>query len=141
MNNPTPEPQSYIDAQAAARDTVLITPGSPLPSFVPEGAKTYYTRRGIVLTTDPRKAMMIDQGTDEDVAQALFGVRLSQDGTEEFAAVARNADGIPVAELAVKPEQMMQGLLAAQMNMPKGGLLSIEPKQELIAQRLKGLMQ
>ena len=84
---------------------------------------------------------MIDQGTDEDVAQALFGVRLSQDGTEEFAAVARNADGIPVAELAVKPEQMMQGLLAAQMNMPKGGLLSIEPKQELIAQRLKGLMQ
>lgn len=138
--NPIPEPQSYIDAQVAARDTVLITPGSPLPSFVPPGAQVYHTRRGIVLTSDPRKAMMIDRGTDEDVSEALFGVRLQQDGTETQAAVARNADGIPVAEIALKPGQMMQGLLAAQMSLPKGGLLSIEPKEQLIAKRLKGLM-
>lgn len=140
MNNPTPEPQSYIDAQVAARDTVLITPGSPLPSFVPPGAQVYYTRRGIVLTTDPRKAAMIANGTDEDVSEALFGVRLSQDGSETSAAVARNADGVPVAEIALKPGQMMQGLLAAQMNLPKGGLLSVEPKQDLIEQRMRGLV-
>jgi len=43
MPNPTAEPQRYIDAQVAsiadpisARDTVLVTPGSPMPSAIPK---------------------------------------------------------------------------------------------------------
>jgi len=63
-NTPTPEPQAYIDAQVAsimdpqsARDTVLVTPGSPMPSAIPQGLTVAKTSRGVVITKNPAKGL------------------------------------------------------------------------------------
>ena len=109
-NNPTPEPQGYADAQLMAlldpssqRDTILITPGSPMPSRIPDGLTVAQTSRGIVITSDPSKVKIIDQGSERDVGMALFGYAYDQANGFDNVAVARDRAGTPVAELAIKP--------------------------------------
>lgn len=145
MTTPTPEPKQYIQAQADSigkglRDTVLITPGSALPDSVPEGAKVYYTRKGIVLTTNPIKAAMIHNGTDEDISFALFGLPSQQTGRETLAAVVKDENNLPIAEIALNPSNTIQVMQQLQNMVPVGGLLSVESKNKSISNRFKGLL-
>jgi hypothetical protein len=114
-NTPTPEPQRYADAQLMAlldpsskRDTILITPGSPMPSRIPDGLTVARTSRGIVITSDPAKVKVIDQGSERDVGMALFGYAHDQSKGFDNVAVAMDRAGTPVAELAIKPGQERQ---------------------------------
>lgn len=147
MNTPTPEPQAYADAQVAAivdpqsaRDTVLITPGSAMPSFIPQGLTVAHTRRGVVITKDPRKVEMIDRGSEEDVGRALFGYGYDQAKGFDQVGVARNAQGQPVAEVAAKPgdEERVMGLM--KMLAPTGGAADLMPRAAVVDKRLQGLL-
>lgn len=147
--NPIPEPRAYIDAQIAAivdpssaRDTVLITPGTPMPSSVPPGLIVAQTRRGLVITKDPRKVAVIDRGSEEQVGLALFGYGHDQMQGGSMAAVASNVQGVPVAELATPdhPAGMMQAMQAAGLLAPDGGRVDLMPKKDAAARRLQGLL-
>lgn len=149
MINPVPEPKHYVDAQVAAmadpssaRDTVLITPGTPMPSRIPPGAIVAQTRRGIVITTRPEKIPVIDSGTEEQVGIALFGYGYDQSKGGDMAAVASNAQGTPVAELATSkaPGQMTAAMQAAGLLAPHGGKVDLIPKKDAALRRLTGLL-
>lgn len=146
-NTPTPEPQRYVDAQLAAlldpvskRDTVLITPGSPLPSSIPEGLTVARTSRGIVITSNPEKVKIIDQGSEREVGMALFGYAHDQSKGFDKVAVAMDRDGTPVAELAVKPGQEKQAMRAASKLMPQQGLLDLMGRGDVVNNRIQGLL-
>lgn len=148
MNTPTPEPQGYADAQVSAmmnpsssRDTVLITHGSQMPSSIPVGAIVAKTSRGIVITTDPSKVKIIDEGSEEDVGRALFGYGYNQANGFSNVGVATNASGTPVAEVAVRPgdESKVMGLM--KMLAPEGGAAKMMPRTAVVDQRLRGLME
>lgn len=147
MITATPEPQAYIDAQIAAlmdptsaRDTVLVTPGSPMPSFVPPGLTIANTSRGIVITKDPRKVGEIDKGGEAEVGNALFGFYHDQREGGDMAAVAHDAMGTPVAELATPQQKVMQALQAASLLAPADGSVSLMSKQDAATKRILGLL-
>lgn len=80
---PIPEPAAYIAAQLralldphSARDTMLVTPGSPVPS-IPDGLVSVETHRGLCITSRPEKAALVDSEDDVVVGRALFGDRKS----------------------------------------------------------------
>lgn len=148
MNTPTPEPQAYANAQVAAildpqsgRDTVLITPGSAMPSVIPQGLTVAQTRRGMVITTDPAKVQMIDQGSEEDVGRALFGYGYDQSQGFDSVGVATDQQGVPVAEVASRPgdESNVMGLM--KMLAPTGGAAKMMPRTAVVDQRVRGLME
>jgi hypothetical protein len=148
MNTPTPEPQAYANAQVAAlldpsssRDTVLITPGSAMPTAIPEGLTVAQTSRGVVITTDPRKVQVIDQGSEEDVGRALFGYGYDQSQGFDTVGVATDAAGVPVAEVATRPgdEGAVMGLM--EMLAPQGGTAKMVPRMDVVGQRVRGLME
>lgn len=147
MNTPTPEPQAYANAQVAAimdpqsaRDTILITPGSPMPSQIPQGLTVAETRHGVVITKDPRKIEMIDTGSEEDIGRALFGYGYDQSKGFNQVGVATDAQGTPVAEVAAKPgdEQQVMGLM--KMLAPTGGAAKMMPRTAVVNQRVRGLL-
>lgn len=146
-NTPTPEPRAYIEAQVAAlldpnsaRDTVLVTPGSPMPRNIPRGLTVAQTSRGVVITKDPRKVDLINKGTDEQVGQALFGYAYDQRNGYSDVATAEDANGIPVAELAVKPGDEQKAMGLAEMLAPSGGRATLSPRMGTVNKRLQGLM-
>lgn len=146
-NTPTPEPRAYIEAQVAAlldpnsaRDTVLVTPGSPMPRSIPRGLTVAQTSRGVVITKDPRKVDLIDNGTDEQVGQALFGYDYDQRNGYSDVATAEDANGVPVAELAVKPGDEQKAMGLAEMLAPSGGRAKLAPRMGTVNKRLQGLM-
>jgi hypothetical protein len=147
MNTPTPEPQAYADAQVAAildpqsgRDTVLITPGSAMPTNIPQGLTVAQTRRGIVITTDPAKVEMIDRGTEEDVGRALFGYGYDQSLGFDSVGVATDSQGVPVAEVAVKPGDEDSVMSLIKMLAPSGGGAKMMPRGDVVSQRVNGLL-
>jgi len=146
---PTPEPQNYVDAQLAAvldptssRDTLLITPGTPMPSVIPQGVTVARTKRGLVLTTNPAKISVIDNGTEEQVGQAIFGYGYDQSQGGNMAAVATNQQGTPVAEIAAPSNGsgMMQAMQAAGLLAPAGGAVNLKPRKDAAMQRMVGLL-
>lgn len=146
-NTPTSEPQRYIDAQLAAlldpvskRDTILITPGSPMPSSIPEGLTVAQTSRGVVITSNPAKVKIIDQGSERDVGMALFGYAHDQAKGFNQVAVAMDSNGTPVAELAIKPGQERQAMRAASKLMPQNGLLDMIGRSDAVNNRVQGLL-
>ena len=146
-NTPTPEPRSYVDAQVAsimdpqsARDTVLVTPGSPMPSFVPQGLTVAQTSRGMVITKDPSKIPVIDQGSDEQVGMALFGYAHDQAQGFDNVAMATDQQGTPVAELAVKPGEERKAMSLVEMLAPSGGGSRLVPRKDVVNNRISGLM-
>ena len=147
-NTPTPEPQRYADAQLMAlldpsskRDTILITPGSPLPSRIPDGLTVARTSRGIVITSDPSKVKIIDQGSERDVGMALFGYAHDQAKGFDNVAVAMDRSGIPVAELAIKPGQERRAMMAASLLAPSTGSTNMMSRGDVVKSRLKGLLE
>jgi hypothetical protein len=148
MNTPTPEPQAYANAQVAAlldpsssRDTVLITPGSAMPTAIPEGLTVAQTSRGIVITTDPAKVEMIDQGSEEDVGRALFGYGYDQANGFDTVGVATDAAGVPVAEVATRPGDEGAVISLMEMLTPQGGTAKMVPRMDVVGQRVRGLME
>jgi hypothetical protein len=148
MNTPTPEPQAYANAQVAAildpqsgRDTVLITPGSAMPTNIPQGVVVAQTSRGVVITTDPAKVEMVDQGTEEDVGRALFGYGYDQSLGFDSVGVATNQQGIPVAEVAIKPGDEDDVMSLMDMLAPAGGSTKMMPRTNVVDQRVHGLLQ
>ena len=146
-NNPTPEPQGYADAQLMAlldpssqRDTILITPGSPMPSRIPDGLTVAQTSRGIVITSDPAKVKIIDQGSEKDVGMALFGYAHDQAKGFDNVAVAMDRSGIPVAELAIKPGQERRAMRAASLLAPDTGSTNMMSRGDVVNTRLRGLL-
>jgi hypothetical protein len=146
-NMPTPEPQRYADAQLAAlldpssgRDTILITPGSPMPTRIPEGLTVARTSRGIVITSDPSKVSVIDRGSERDVGMALFGYGYDQSQGFKDVAVAMDRNGTPVAELAIKPGEEMQAMRAASKLMPSQGLLDMISRENVVNKRVNTLL-
>ena len=144
---PTPEPQRYVDAQLAAlldpssgRDTILITPGSPMPTRIPEGLTVARTSRGIVITSDPSKVSVIDRGSERDVGMALFGYGYDQSQGFKDVAVAMDRNGTPVAELAIKPGEEMQAMRAASKLMPSQGLLDMISRENVVNKRVNTLL-
>jgi hypothetical protein len=144
---PTPEPQRYADAQLAAlldpssgRDTILITPGSPMPTRIPEGLTVARTSRGIVITSDPSKVSVIDRGSERDVGMALFGYGYDQSQGFKDVAVAMDRNGTPVAELAIKPGEEMQAMRAASKLMPSQGLLDMISRENVVNKRVNTLL-
>ena len=144
---PTPEPQRYADAQLAAlldpssgRDTILITPGSPMPTRIPEGLTVARTSRGIVITSDPSKVSVIDRGSERDVGMALFGYGYDQSQGFKDVAVAMDRNGTPVAELAIKPGEEMQAMRAASKLMPSQGLLDMISRKNVVNKRVNTLL-
>ena len=147
QRNPTPEPQRYADAQLMAlldpsskRDTILITPGSAMPSRIPDGLTVAQTSRGIVITSDPSKVKIIDQGSERDVGMALFGYAHDQAKGFDNVAVAINQAGIPVAELAIKPGQEKQAMRAASLLAPDTGSTNMMSRGDVVNTRLRGLL-
>jgi hypothetical protein len=145
--NPTPEPQRYADAQLMAlldpsskRDTILITPGSPMPSRIPDGLTVAQTSRGIVITSDPEKVKIIDKGSERDVGMALFGYAHDQAKGFDNVAVAIDRSGIPVAELAIKPGQERQAMRAASLLAPDAGSTNMMSRGDVVNTRLRGLL-
>jgi hypothetical protein len=148
MNTPTPEPQAYANAQVAAlldpsssRDTVLITPGSAMPTAIPEGLTVAQTSRGVVITTDPRKVQVIDQGSEEDVGRALFGYGYDQSQGFDTVGVATDAAGVPVAEVATRPGDESAVISLMEMLAPQGGTAKMVPRMDVVGQRVRGLME
>ena len=146
-NNPTPEPQRYAEAQLMAlldpsskRDTILITPGSPMPARIPDGLTVAQTRRGIVITSDPSKVKIIDQGSEKDVGMALFGYAHDQSKGFDNVAVAMDRSGTPVAELAIKPGQERQAMRAASLLAPDTGSTNMMSRGDVVNTRLRGLL-
>jgi hypothetical protein len=144
---PTPEPQRYADAQLGAlldpssgRDTILITPGSPMPTRIPEGLTVARTSRGIVITSDPSKVSVIDRGSERDVGMALFGYGYDQSQGFKDVAVAMDRNGTPVAELAIKPGEEMQAMRAASKLMPSQGLLDMISRENVVNKRVNTLL-
>ena len=147
QRNPTPEPQRYADAQLMAlldpsskRDTILITPGSPMPSRIPDGLTVAQTSRGVVITSNPAKVKIIDQGSERDVGMALFGYAHDQTKGFDNVAVAINQAGIPVAELAIKPGQEKQAMRAASLLAPDTGSTNMMSRGDVVNTRLRGLL-
>ena len=147
-NTPTPEPQSYAQAQLAAlldptsgRDTILITPGSPMPQGIPDGLTVARTSRGIVITSDPAKVKIIDKGSDRDVGMALFGYAYDQGKGFDNVAVAMDRMGTPVAEIAIKPGDEKRAMKAASALAPIGGLLDMVSREDAVGRRIKGLLE
>ena len=147
QRNPTPEPQRYADAQLMAlldpsskRDTILITPGSPMPSRIPDGLTVAQTSRGIVITSDPSKVKIIDQGSERDVGMALFGYAHDQSKGFDNVAVAMDRSGIPVAELAIKPGQERRAMRAASLLAPDTGSTNMMSRGDVVNTRLRGLL-
>jgi hypothetical protein len=146
-NRPTPEPQGYADAQLAAlldpssgRDTILITPGSPMPSAIPDGLTVARTSRGMVITSDPEKVKIIDKGSERDVGMALFGYAYDQAKGFDNVAVAMDRNGTPVAELAIKPGEEKKAMRAVSKLMPKNGLLDMIARNDVVNNRMQGLL-
>ena len=146
-NTPTPEPQSYANAQLMAlldpsskRDTILITPGSPMPSRIPDGLTVAQTSRGVVITSDPSKVRIIDQGSEKDVGMALFGYSYDQAKGFDNVAVAMDRSGIPVAELAIKPGQERRAIRAASLLAPDTGSTNMMSRGDVVNTRLRGLL-
>jgi hypothetical protein len=146
-NTPTSEPQRYIDAQLTAlldpvskRDTILITPGSPMPSSIPDGLTVSQTSRGVVITSDPAKIKIIDKGSERDVGMALFGYAYDQAKGFDNVAVAMDRNGTPVAELAIKPGEEKKAMRAASKLMPKNGLLDMIARNDVVNNRMQGLL-
>jgi hypothetical protein len=147
-NTPTPEPVSYANAQLMAlldpsskRDTILITPGSPMPTRIPEGLTVAQTSRGVVITSNPAKVKIIDQGSERDVGMALFGYAHDQSKGFDNVAVAMDRNGIPVAELAIKPGQERQAMRAASLLAPDTGSTNMMSRGDVVNTRLKGLLE
>lgn len=147
QRNPTPEPQRYADAQLMAlldpsskRDTILITPGSAMPSRIPDGLTVAQTSRGVVITSNPAKVKIIDQGSERDVGMALFGYAHDQAKGFDNVAVAMDKSGIPVAELAIKPGQERQAMRAASLLAPDTGSTNMMSRSDVVNTRLKGLL-
>jgi len=147
-NTPTPEPQRYADAQLMAlldpsskRDTILITPGSPMPSRIPDGLTVARTSRGIVITSDPAKVKVIDQGSERDVGMALFGYAHDQSKGFDNVAVAMDKNRTPVAELAIKPGQERAAMRAASLLAPSTGSTNMMSRGDVVKTRLKGLLE
>jgi hypothetical protein len=146
-NTPTPEPQRYADAQIMAlldpsskRDTILITPGSPMPSRIPDGLTVARTSRGIVITSDPSKVKIIDQGSERDVGMALFGYAHDQAKGFDNVAVAMDRNRTPVAELAIKPGQEKRAMRAASLLAPDTGSTNMMSRGDVVNTRLRGLL-
>jgi hypothetical protein len=147
-NTPTPEPVSYANAQLMAlldpsskRDTILITPGSPMPTRIPEGLTVAQTSRGVVITSNPAKVKIIDQGSERDIGMALFGYAHDQSKGFDNVAVAMDRNGIPVAELAIKPGQERQAMRAASLLAPDTGSTNMMSRGDVVNTRLKGLLE
>jgi len=147
QRNPTPEPQRYADAQLMAlldpsskRDTILITPGSPMPSRIPDGLTVAQTSRGIVITSDPSKVKIIDKGSERDVGMALFGYAHDQAKGFDNVAVAMDRAGTPVAELAIKPGQERQAMRAASLLAPDTGSTNMMSRGDVVNTRLRSLL-
>mgnify|MGYP006266660979 CR=1 FL=1 len=145
--NPTPEPSHYADAQIAAildpsskRDTVLITPGSAMPTNIPDGLHTGITSRGLVITKNKNKIQIIHEGDDKAVGQALFGYDHDQNNDAEHAVVAKNKAGVPVAELASSSDDLPNAVKAAGLLAPDSGSVSVKPRKQAVAERVASLL-
>jgi hypothetical protein len=125
---------------SSKRDTILITPGSPMPSRIPDGLTVAETSRGIVITSDPSKVRIIDQGSEKDVGMALFGYAYDQANGFDNVAVARDRAGTPVAELAIKPGQERRAMRAASLLAPDTGSTNMMSRGDVVSTRLRGLL-
>lgn len=146
-NTPTPEPVQYIDAQVAAimdprsaRDTVLVTPGSPMPTSIPSGLTVAQTSRGVVITKNPAKVKIIDQGTEDEVGMALLGYAYDQSKGFDNVATATDKRGTPVAEVAVRPGDEQRAMSLVDMLAPEGGSAKLVPRGETVRSRMSGLL-
>jgi hypothetical protein len=146
-NTPTPEPQAYIDAQVAsimdpqsARDTVLVTPGSPMPSAIPQGLTVAKTSRGVVITKNPAKVKIIDKGSEDEVGMALLGYAYDQSKGFDNVATATDRGGTPVAEIAARPGDEQRAMSLVDMLAPKGGGSKLVPRGDTVRQRVSGLL-
>ena len=111
-----------------------------MPSAIPRNLYVAQTSRGVVITKDPRKIELIDGGTDEEVGLALFGYGYDQRNGYSDVATAEDANGIPVAELAVKPGDEQKAMGLAEMLAPSGGRAKMTPRMGTVNKRLQGLM-
>ena len=152
-DSPTPEPESQgtIDAQARAlvddsssKDTLLITPGSPLPSpgILPEGLDPVQTPRGQVISTNPEVVANPPQ-TEAEEGAVLFGPQARpRDQSDGTVVQALDAEGIPVAEIATsrqEPDRLNADLLQAENLAPAGGRVHISTAEEAVALRGQAL--
>jgi hypothetical protein len=125
---------------SSKRDTVLITPGSAMPTSIPKGLHTGMTKRGFVITKDPAKIKIIHEGDEKAVGQALFGFDHDQSKDFDAGVVAHNAAGVPVAELATPNSKMTEAVKAAGLLAPTGGGVVVKPRGQIVAERVTGLL-
>lgn len=117
-SQPLPEPLPALEAQLALladpqseKDTVLVTPGSPLPEALPLGAERIDTNAGTFITTNPDKAALlrsVGQVDDDLAGYVLYGLRGGKpaDATRVLRSV--NAAGQPTNEIVVGPSNIEQ---------------------------------
>ena len=112
-----------------------------MPTRIPEGLTVAQTSRGVVITSNPAKVKIIDQGSERDVGMALFGYAHDQSKGFNNVAVAKDRNGIPVAELAIKPGQERQAMRAASLLAPDTGSTNMMSRGDVVNTRLKGLLE
>ena len=93
-----------------------------------------------MITRNPAKVKIIDQGSDEDVGLALFGYAHDQSQGFDNVATATNAQGVPVAEVAVKPGDEKRAMSLVDMLAPMGGSSKMVPRKDVVGSRINGLM-
>ena len=111
-----------------------------MPSAIPDGLTVARTSRGVVITSDPQKVKIIDKGSERDVGMALFGYAYDQAKGFDNVAVAMDRNGTPVAELAIKPGEEKKAMRAASKLMPKNGLLDMIARNDVVNNRMQGLL-
>jgi len=146
---PIPEPQTTIDAQAAAvadptsaKDTMLVTPGSPMPSEEIPGAQKVETPQGTVITTNAEKAATAPK-TEAEIGALLFGDAGAEgkpaDGDRIIEAT--DATGRPVTQIVAGPSNLEAARAEAGAQAPEGGEVRERDPREVIAERTAGLTQ
>ncbi len=133
-DQPLPEPRRYLEAQLRAlldprssRDTVLVTPGTPMPD-IPAGLHAIETHRGLVITTRPEKAQAVDGEDEVAVGEALFGYGRVQTPDAQLVVQALDADDVPVAEIVTTQAELPQAWHAALACCPTGGRARINTR-------------
>lgn len=117
-SQPLPEPLPVLEAQLALladpqsqKDTVLVTPGSPLPEALPPGAERIDTNAGTFITTNGHKAALlrsVGQVDDDLAGYVLYGLRGGKpdDATHVLRSV--NKAGLATNEIVVGPSNLAE---------------------------------
>jgi hypothetical protein len=143
---PAPESEATINAQMRAitdqsstKDTMIVTPGSPMPENMPEGILQVETPDGVVLTTNQEKADAIAQAEDGDreriLGMALYDRPEGKEGSDGLVIRVLDKDGNPISEIATSFETLQRDIESAEGMATAGGSVRVSTAGQTLRAR------